>query len=263
MIGQSKLQSKLQAHIDNGTLPRTLLFEGARGCGKHTLCNELAAKLNLVIEDITDRLTLDTLQDIMLRPSPYIYIIDCSKLSVKEQNVILKFLEEPLKNSYICMLCEFKYRLLPTVLNRCQCFSFEQYTQEELSQFVDFQISPEVLRYMCTPGMVLKSKSAPVDNMISLSKQIFEKISIASYSNILSIPTTCYYKEEKENLLEFDLFVYILINVAHDKYLNNEITYEMYQLTDTFYNDCYIFNINKQQLFEHFVIELKQLFEGR
>ena len=69
----------------------------------------------------------------MTHPSikvPKIYIIDSSTISIKEQNIILKFVEEPLKNSYIIILKNSK--LLPTILNRCQKWKFEAYSKEEL-----------------------------------------------------------------------------------------------------------------------------------
>lgn len=262
MIGQRKLLSVLETYLNNKTLPRTMLFEGTEGCGKHLVCSEIADKLSIPTEDITTKLSLETLENISLRPSPYIYIIDCSKISVREQNVILKFLEEPLKNSYIFLLCESKNRLLSTVINRCRCLSFESYTKEELKSFLKDNTNDEVLKYAETPGMVILLEDAPLKDMESLANQIYDKLTVASYSNSLRIPAKFFYKEEKEGLLNFDLFVNILIDVACDKYAENRISYSAYMLTRTFYNDCNIPHINKQQLFEHFIIELKMLFEG-
>ena len=262
MIGQVRIQNTIQEFIDTKSLPRTILLEGEYGCGKHTLVKETSDKLGLEVIDITDSLTLDTLQDISMRPNPYVYLIDAVGLSIREQNVILKFLEEPLKNSYIFVLCESKYKLIPTVKNRCYCLSFEQYSQEELKSFVDFQIIPEILEFANTPGRLFSMMNAPVDKMISFIDSIFLKIHAASFSNILKIPAKCYYKESVDGLFEFDLFSYILLKQSVKLYRAGSIPYNVYVLVSEFYNDCGIAHINKQQLFEHFIVDLKCLYEG-
>lgn len=262
MIGQEKLLKVIDSYINNNSFPRTLLLEGPWGCGKHTLVKEISEKLNLDIQDITDILTLETLDNISISVTPKIYIIDSSLISIREQNVILKFLEEPLKNSYIILLCTSKNKLIETVVNRCMCLTFENYTQEQLKLFLSKDISKEVLDLVNTPGMVLKIQKSPVEKMISLSKQIFEKIRVASYSNILSIPNKLYYKEPKEDLLEFDLFVYIFLNIAFKLYVEHSLGYDEYIYTSKLYNTCAIPNINKQQVFEHYIISLKRYYEG-
>ena len=262
MVGQLKLLQTIDRYISSKTFPRTLLLEGPWGCGKHTLVEELSTKLNIDIEDITDSLTLETLDNISISTSPRIYLINSSIISIKEQNIILKFLEEPLKNSYIILLCEVKNKLIPTVLNRCVCLTFESYTENELRNFLSESMSEDIFSLAHTPGMVMKLQSSPVDMMVSLATQIFEKLRVASYSNILTIPNKLYYKESKEDLLEFDLFIYVLLNVAYKLYAAGKITYNEYICTDQLYNACAILNINKQQLFEHYIVSLKRFYEG-
>lgn len=262
MIGQNRLVRIIDNYIENNSFPRSLLLEGPWGCGKHTLVKEISEKLNLEIQDITDLLTLETLDNISISTFPKIYLIDTYSISIREQNVILKFLEEPLKNSYIILLCTSKNKLIETVVNRCMCLSFESYTQEELKVFLSKNISTEILELADTPGMLIRFQTSPVENMISLSKQIFEKIRVASYSNILSIPNKLYYKEPKENLLDFELFVYILLNMAFKLYKEYKLGYNEYIYTSKLYKACAIPNINKQQLFEHYIISLKRFYEG-
>lgn len=262
MVGQLKVLQTVDKYISSKTFPRTLLLEGPWGCGKHTLVEEISTRLNIDIEDITDSLTLETLDNISISTSPRIYLINSSNISIREQNIILKFLEEPLKNSYIILLCQAKNKLIPTVVNRCVCLTFESYTEEELRSFLSETISDDILSFAHTPGMVMKIESSPIESMISLATQIFEKLRVASYSNILTIPNKLYYKEVKEELLEFDLFVYVLLNIAYKLYTASKITYNEYIYTDQLYNTCAIPNINKQQLFEHYIVSLKRFYEG-
>lgn len=262
MVGQEKLKQKIDNLIASRTFPRTLMLEGDKGCGKHLFSEIISEKLNVQLQDITESLNLETLTDISLRPEPFVYRIDCTVISEREQNVILKFLEEPLKNAYIILLCESRYRLLPTVMNRCQVFTFEQYSVSELKSLVDYDVMPQILDYADTPGRLLDMLKSPIDKMLALSNQIFDSISRASYSNILRIPDRLYYKEPVENKLDFSLFSYIFIRVARDKYVSRNIAKNVYDLTDTFYNNCSIPRIDKQRLFEHYIVELKLLLAG-
>ena len=60
-----------------------------------------------------------------------------AKISVKSQNTILKFLEEPTSNCIIILLVENLSSLLDTVINRCQVFELEKYDKSTLSLFAD------------------------------------------------------------------------------------------------------------------------------
>lgn len=258
MIGQYKLRKSIEELITLDKFPRTCLLEGEYGCGKHLLVSEISKLLKLDIIDISNRLNLDTIQEVYINPNPYIYLIDSSDISIKEQNVILKFLEEPLKNSYIILLVENKNLLLPTVLNRCQIFTFEGYSQNELSQFISSG-SNEFIQYARTPGMILKIQSCPVQDIVQLCHKIFMKISQANYSNILTIPNKLCFNKEPDGKLDIKVFNYILLQCAYELYANNKISHKVYELSRQYYNDSFIFNINKKHLFEHFLIELKLL----
>ena len=118
IIGQEIICNK----IDNSTLdtfPRTLMLVGAKGAGKHLICSYIADKFKLMQLDITDEISLDLIDEISQRVEPYLYLIRVNDISIKEQNIILKFLEEPLANSFIVLLAEATGDILDTVMNRC------------------------------------------------------------------------------------------------------------------------------------------------
>ena len=255
MVGQYRLVSFIDKHVESSTLPRTLLFEGEWGCGKHTLAAYTSEKLGIELLDITEMLNLDTLDQIALSATPRVYMINCSEISVKDQNTILKFLEEPLKNSYIILLSENKSSLLNTVMNRCICLSFEQYTVDELAQF------GEPSDFANTPGRVIEFQQYPILDMQEFAKKVLLQIHSANHSNILTIPNRISFKTEEPGF-PFDVFTYLLVNVASKLYCSGHIPYNVYLLTDTFYTDCKIPHINKRHLLEHYLIELKQVLDG-
>ena len=257
MIGQSKLINLIDKHISNSTMPRTVLLEGEWGCGKHTVAKYISDKLMMQLLDITDILNLETLEQITLSATPRVYLINCSSISVRDQNAILKFLEEPLKNSFILLLSENKSTLLNTVVNRCIVWSFEQYSIEELLSFAEDGVIP---KFANTPGRVIDFSKYPIDDMYAFSEKVLLQISKANYSNILTIPNRISFKDEEDGF-PFDIFTYMLINASCELYGKGAIPFSVYEKTNEFYNDCKIAHTNKKHLFEHYLIELKQLFD--
>ena len=111
-------QEKICNQIDKLTLdsfPRSLMLVGSKGAGKHLIVDYIANKFNLQVIDITTTLDQDSIEELYNRVEPYLYIIQANELSVKEENTILKFVEEPLKNSYIILLAETAIGILPTI----------------------------------------------------------------------------------------------------------------------------------------------------
>ena len=66
--------------------------------------------------DITENISAEYIDKIMLNPNPRIYVIDLSKITEKDENVLLKFIEEPLKTSFIILLAESRNGILNTIL---------------------------------------------------------------------------------------------------------------------------------------------------
>ena len=254
--GQEKLCGKIDSYTMD-TFPRTLLLLGEYGSGKHLLTSYIANKLSLEIEDISDNLTLETIDDITHRVSPKIYVINSSKLTIKNENVILKFLEEPLKNSFIIVLCEHKSSIIPTVLNRCQVWELSVYNKEFLKTFTEKE-DDFLLKVATTPGKVIEYQHYPLKDMFDLAHKIFNHIKSANFANVLTIGRFLAFKNEKDKF-DFNLFLDVLLIVSRELYLSSAISVECYNLTNKLNNNKYIFNIDKKALFEHYLIELKTI----
>jgi DNA polymerase III gamma/tau subunit len=260
LVGQESLVKIFEGHIAENSIPRTVLLSGEWGSGKHTFVKEFAAKIGYDIIDITDCISLEKIQEAQLSPYPNIYIINCDEISVKEQNMLLKFLEEPLKNAYIFLLSSCKQKLLPTVVNRCRVYSFSNYNSEELKQFLhkDCDFSDIVLQYATTPGWVLKLQESGLQDIINLCEKIFKKITVANYSNALTIPDKISLTKTDTDKMDFSTFCYVLINMSKDLYCKGIISFEMFNLTREFYNNTFIPNVNKRHLVENYIVNLKQ-----
>lgn len=262
IIGQERICNK----IDNLTIdnfPRTLLLLGEYGSGKHTIVTYISKKFNLEVEDISDKLSIETIDDITHRVSPKIYAINSNKLTIKNENVILKFLEEPLKNAFIIVLCEHKSSIIPTVLNRCQVWELGTYEKAFLETFIinDDVDRVSLMKVATTPGKVMEYQLYPLKDMFELAHKIFKNIKNANIANVLTISRFIAFKNEK-NKFDFNLFVDILLIVSTELYKENIINDSIYVLTNKLNNNKHIFNIDKKALFENYLMELKLLSNG-
>lgn len=230
MIGQKKLLEILNKYTLD-SFPHSVLITGEKGMGKHTLVKYIKDNiLNIPLKDITKNISNDYINTIYLTPTPFIYLIDLSEITEKQQNILLKFVEEPPYTSFIILLSESKVNVLNTILNRCVIFELASYTKEELSTFIKEKDKQElILNVVRSPG---KIKTIELDNLISLYSlcdNIINKLSIASYFNTLSIADKINYKEEYNKYditLFFDTLVYKLFNAFIST--NNIKLYDIY-----------------------------------
>lgn len=260
LIGQNKILEKInKCRLEN--FPRTLMLVGKKGSGKHLISDYISKKLYLQKQDISTSISVQKIDNIMISPVPKVYLIDTNQLNVKGQNVILKFIEQPLKNAYIILLCENKSALLDTVINRCQIWQLQEYSKQDLSKFVNNkQFEQLILQVADTPGQVLTYEPIinQFDGIKELCIKIFEKIQNANFANVLTIPDKIAFKQEKDKYNK-QLFYSILLKTSEQNVINNSIKngVQVYLLTNKLYNDLKIFNINERQLLEEYLYQLR------
>ena len=258
IIGQDKILNFINSH-NLSTIPRTILLEGLNGSGRHSVCKYISELYQIDMEDISDNLNYDYIENIMLRTSPWIYIIDSSKLSVKNENAILKFLEEPLKNSIIVLICENRHALLDTIRNRCYCITMEKYTKEQLTQFLPpWEEAALILELSETPGDVKNFQNVSVQELLALCHKIFDKIATATVANTLTLANNLAFKNEKDKY-DVAIFMRALVKCAYDRMVSNvQSALSDYMLTTDYYNRFFVKNVDKKYLFESYLLSLKR-----
>ena len=258
-----KGQEKICTFIDNCTLdnfPRTLLLVGDKGSGKHLICDYISKKFQLITIDISDRLSQDIIEEINLRVEPTLYIIDGNKLTIKSQNVILKFLEEPLKNSFIVIPIENTTSLLDTVLNRCQLLTLANYSREQLKEYTQNDLILEIAN---TPGQVKDLNCEDVQSMLELASKIIDKIAIANIPNTLTLTNKFAFKDEKGKI-PLKLFIRFLCNLILKRFTetNDVKLLNAYQITSQLQKDLTIPNVDQKYLFDKYLVELRSTMKG-
>lgn len=269
MIGQSKLLDRIHIFTYD-TFPQASLFVGEYGCGKHTLLNEISAQLNTPIKDITLDISNELLMDLCIASMPSIYLIDIVKASASKkliplQNSILKFLEEPPQYAKIVLLCESTSQILPTILNRCQLFNFEKYTLSELKEFASqksIDIDDEDTAVYNTPGKLLSLLDTEfnVKSIKALVNNIIDNIYRANPANVLTIVN----KFDSNDGFALNTFIHQM-KLELVKRLQTAENFSQlkkyYDITLEFSKHLSLLGINKQLLFENYLLRLKMVTE--
>jgi DNA polymerase-3 subunit gamma/tau len=167
VVGQSHITTTLKNAIRNKQLAHAFLFCGPRGVGKTTCarilakaincdnpsddgeaCNECHScvsfnegiSLNMHELDAASNNSVDDIRSLVdqVRFAPQegkykVYIIDeVHMLSSSAFNAFLKTLEEPPPYSIFILATTEKYKILPTILSRCQVFDFKRITNQDI-----------------------------------------------------------------------------------------------------------------------------------
>lgn len=257
MVGQERLIAELKSYSIS-TLPHSILLTGETGCGKHTLANEIAGYFGIEAVDITDRLDHDTLEWARMRAIPAMYIISASDLTEKEQNAILKFVEEPSPYAYIVLLAESRYSLIDTLVNRCVVYAFDRYTPEDLKSFLgeDVEFADEIVEVCTTPGQV----RAVVGNFSKMKaacagmadKNVFQR---ATFSNLLNfVDNKINYKDEYDKF-DFHVFLRFLKKEMAESYRKTGIllTFELYNKLEEYMDRLSDSRLDKKAFMEHLI----------
>ena len=255
MIGQDTLISKLKSYSIT-TLSHSILLLGDVGCGKHTLVNELGSYFNVDVIDISQSISLEALEEISSRAIPTFYIIDSSLITERQQNIILKSLEEPSQYVYIFILATAKTTLLDTIINRCVSYEFEPYSRETLKQFLKDD-NEDVLDVCTTPGQVLSMHVGDLLKLKELCMTIITKIDKANYPNTLSITNKINLKDEFDKY-DINVFFNVLLNTICKeltKSFDNRYV-SMYNLIMSYKKRLRDSRLNKELFMENFLTNL-------
>ena len=157
VVGQGHIITTLENAIEQNQLAQALLFCGPRGVGKTTCARILSRiingfkaqngdlnKSNLNIYEL-DAASNNSVEDIrnlidQVRYPPQegkykVYIIDeVHMLSNQAFNAFLKTLEEPPSYAIFILATTEKYKVIPTILSRCQIYDFNRI---EIKDIVD------------------------------------------------------------------------------------------------------------------------------
>lgn len=259
MVGQEKLLKYLSS-FNLDTFPKASILLGERGSGKKLICKYIKTFLQIPMESIGENLNLEYLNELQQRVEPHLYVVDIMQLTEKQQNILLKFIEEPLKNSYIIITGENKNYILPTVYNRCMLFELERYTKQELTQFALGKSGTELeilLDVFHTPGSIQEAARYDILALKDLCTKMVNKISAAAYPNTLTITNKFNFKDEFDKYDVSMLFKMFTHCLCQEYMIHTQPMYmNMYKLTMQYKKHMYMKTFNKKLLVENFLTNL-------
>ena len=241
-------QEQLYSQINSlNNLPYSILLMGDQVSGKQEICEYIALRFNLTIFDLSkSTITNEYISIINQSTERTLYIIDSSNLTIKDQNVLLKFYEEPNEYTYIIIKSISEVGLLDTILSRSYILKMKALSKEYLKTLSD---NDYILSICTTPGQIEVANRTNMDVLKSLCHNLIDNRDIYG---LLLLANKINFSDEYDKI---DLLLFIkafeyecLIQNKLDIYL------EINKL------NRYIWNMNsKKQYFEHFLINLWKL----
>jgi DNA polymerase III delta prime subunit len=209
---------------------------------------------------MTNQVELDYINEMYERSFPSIYVVNLMSIKEKQQNVLLKLVEEPLNNTFIILIAENKGLVLPTILNRTIVLELAKYKKEDLKTFVTAD-NEDLLNIFHTPGQLIQAQITDLKGLQDLCYKIVDKMSVAAYSNALTIANKINYSNEMDKYdiyVFFDMLVYCLFEkyqATTDKKIlsiyKETITYRTYLLQNSL--------LNKKCLMENYLTHIWQM----
>ena len=256
VIGQTKLMSIIDSYTIQ-TLPKTLMFIGPDGCGKHTIATYISEKFNLERVEIDESISSADIENFLYSTVDTLYVIDLTKFSEKQQNQFLKIIEEPSKSVYFVLTTCSEAGVLNTVLNRCIKYTFDTYTKYEVEQIAGTAVNEKAFDIFKTPGKLLNMTDGSFNNIIDLAEKLVKNIHLANYANTLSFSTKINYKD-LYNKVDFNLFLDAVEYLAFEDFKNNsnQQSLTIFKITNQFKQYATQSNINKETLMLNYLTTL-------
>ena len=217
IIGQRRLLNIIESYYNKNSLPKTLMFIGPLGCGKHTITKFIANKFELDFVEIDESVSAEDLDNYLYSTIDTMYLIDLSKFQEKQQNQFLKFIEEPSKSVYVTLISNSESGILNTVLNRCTKHYFDEYTKDQIEQIMNTTVDGFAFEIFKTPGKLLSLTNDSFKDIIELANNIIHNIDKYKYSDALANSTKINYKD-LYNKVDFNLFFDAIEYLALDDF---------------------------------------------
>lgn len=256
ILGQDNILNLINS-LDINNFPQTLMLVGPKGAGKKSIINYIISKFNIE----SSKLDASTIDDIYLQVNPHFYIVDINNVTPKEQESLLKLVEEPPKNIFIIFIVDNIVNVLNTITNRCIVWTLNKYTKMQLKLFIsNSNYDPYMLEIASTPGDILEMQNYNFKDIKELVDKILTKISKATLPNALSISSKLAFNDEKDKF-NVRLFMLTLMNenLKLIKDSCDSFYYSTYNVINN-YNNKQIFNkLNQKYLIENMIIDLWEL----
>lgn len=230
------------------SLPHSLLLVGSRGSEEYETVEKIAAHFDYMLYDLTELISKEFIDEIMTSYTQTVYYINLNNISLINQNILLKFFEEPSEYAYVILVSENIESVLQTIITRSYILHFDKYTREDLLK--KFPTATDEMLAICeTPGQLTLAMHSNLQKLIQLCDLLVSKLAEASLRSTLSIADKINYKDDYS---KYDLFLFLrCLGLSTLKYHD----YESYKIILDTATSIWLMN-NKQNRIELLLIKL-------
>lgn len=241
VVGQEHVTRTLINEIKNNQLAQAFLFNGPRGVGKTTCARILAREINKgsidddqydfsynIFElDAASNNSVEGIRHLneQVRIPPQVgkykvYIIDeVHMLSAAAFNAFLKTLEEPPHYAIFILATTERHKILPTILSRCQVFTFNRITVKDIVNHLrkigeaeGVEMEEEALHIIAQKADgALRDALSIFDQMVSISSDkklkysdVVENLNVLDYDHYFKVTDALIRQDVGQALLIFD-----------------------------------------------------------
>lgn len=260
MIGQKHIREFIDLNVDK--LPHFIVLIGDRGGGKRTLAKYIAEKLDATYSEVG--IKVDDVREVVntssLSATKVLYCFaDADNMRPEAKNAMLKITEEAPDNAYFVLTVTNEKSLLDTIKSRAFVFKMQNYTTEELGDYIKLKDYPE------SNLLFIASTPYEIDMLYLYGKEFFDYVNLV-LDNIAEVePANAFKSSFKLNIknedgydivLFFKALRFILINrlfaSGETKYANSIL------VTSTAIGKLSEMSVNKQQVYDSWVFKIRE-----
>lgn len=267
MIGQEQLQRTMESMILSHTFPRFALIVGPAGSGKKTLLRELFQNLIYAEDNKVESVREIVKMVYSMHDSTFVFT-DIDDMSLAAKNALLKVVEECPNNNSFIMTAEDENNVLDTIRSRAIIFHMDNYTADDLAEYINEHQPAEsantsLLLDICNyPGEVDLMCSFGVTEFYAYVQKVVDNIAVVSGANAFKIGEKLSFKEN-DGKYDLKLFLKTFLKCCVDKFSTaSNFDILMYsigcQITSKYIRDMRVKGINKQMLFDSWLLEIRE-----
>lgn len=267
MIGQKNLIKSIDDMLTQGTLPHFIILTGSIGSGRKTLARYIGDAIGNVAEI---EVSVDSIRNMIdnsykIVDKSVFIIPDADNMSVQAKNALLKVTEEPPNDAYFIMTLEDQYNTLQTIRSRGTVFTMENYSQDELMEFINENVNIEedkinsILKLAQTPGEILELSKYDIQEFYKFVELVIDNIADSTLANTFKIADKLALAKDAEGYdlkLFFKAFTTICLQrmsgVDAPRYATGV------SITSGAMRDIGINGISKQMLVDDWILEMRK-----
>ena len=266
MIGQQNLLKMVDSLIKSQSFPKFAIFIGPNGSGKnmfvaeHTFLNLVFAKDNRV-ESVREIINLTY----TARNLTFVFK-DVDDMSLAAKNALLKVVEECPNDNRFIMTVEDENNILDTIRSRAVVFRMDEYTYDDLLEYCNLKYpnnTPEFVLSVCdNPGEIDALMNAGGVAVYDYVNKVIDNIALVSGANAFKIGEKIAFKDEPDKI-DLKLFLKTFSACCIDRFKGasnfDVVAYSTgCQITSKYIRDLRIKGINKQMLFDSWLLEIRE-----